>query len=109
MLRLEVETNLTGNGARRHVVRAAESGEEVVNAYSVRQIDHGEAGTPLEPVAVEDIVVTHGNVEQIARPDRGGLRSSSSVPGAGIFSRVRSVLVCRAEVDTQCRADRSAH
>ena len=64
---LEVEAQFQRFGARRHEVRAAERGEEVVQRFFVGQIDHREAQAPLVAVAVEEIVMADGQVEQIAR------------------------------------------
>ena len=68
-LALEMEAEGRGHGARRHVVRSAESGKEVVERLLVGQVDHGQAGAPLVLVAVEEIVVADGDVEQAARRD----------------------------------------
>ena len=56
-LPLEVEANLRAQRSWRHVVRAAESGEEIVNRFLVANIDGGQAETPLVTVAAEKIVV----------------------------------------------------
>ena len=65
-LRLEVETNLTGEGSRRYVVRAAERRQKVIQRYFVRQIYDRQPRTPLEPIAMEDVIVANGQVKQIA-------------------------------------------
>jgi hypothetical protein len=54
---LEVETNLAGDRTRRHVVRAAERGEEVVKRHFVGQIDDGQTGAPPVSITMEHIVV----------------------------------------------------
>lgn len=64
---LEVEADLPGKRAGRHVVRAAERGKEVVQRVLVRQIDHREADAPFVPVAVEQVVVAHREVKQVPR------------------------------------------
>src|SRR5271155_8193 len=64
MMRLEVEADLAGDGARRDVVRAAEGGEKVVERIVVREIDYLDASAPLKAVAVEDVVIAHGEIEQ---------------------------------------------
>jgi hypothetical protein len=56
---LEMETDLTRDRARGHVVGAAEGREIVVQRHLVRQIDDRHPRAPLEPVAVEHIIVAH--------------------------------------------------
>src|SRR5208282_6943215 len=58
-MRLEVEADLAGDGARRDVVRTAKSGQEVVERIVVREIYYLHASAPFETVAVEDIVFAH--------------------------------------------------
>src|SRR5271167_77401 len=64
-----MEAQLKGFGARRDVVRSAESGKEVVQRGFVRKVDHGEPQTPLVTVSVEEIVLSHAGVKQAARRD----------------------------------------
>jgi len=68
---LEVESDFCCHCARRDIVRAAESGEEVVNRGFVRHVDGRETHAPLIAVAVEEIVVTDSRVKQIARANPG--------------------------------------
>ncbi len=57
-IHLEMEPHLGSHCAGRHEVRPAKRGEKVVQRLFVRQIDHGNAQTPLVPVAVEEVVFT---------------------------------------------------
>src|ERR1700733_3936537 len=61
---LEVETNLCRHGARRNVVGSAEGGEEVVQRVLVGDVDGSQAETPFVPVAIEEVVLADGGVEQ---------------------------------------------
>lgn len=70
-LALKVEPDRRGNGSRRDIVSAAERRKEVVERFFVRQIDDRQAGAPPVLVGVEDIVVSDGGVEEIARRDTG--------------------------------------
>src|SRR6202161_601953 len=67
--RLEVEAELDGFGARGYEVRAAECGEEVVQSVFVGKVHDGEAEAPLVAIAVEEVVVADGQVEQVPRSD----------------------------------------
>ena len=64
-----MEAELDGFGARGDEVRAAEGREEVIQRFLVGQVDDGEAQAPLVAVAVEEIVVADGEIEEIARCD----------------------------------------
>ena len=66
---LEVETQFRRLRARRDVVGSAEGGEEVIQRQFVRQIDDREAEAPLVTFSTEQIVLTHGEVKEIARLD----------------------------------------
>ena len=56
-------------GSRRHVVRAAKGGQEVVERFLVCQIDDREARAPFVPIAVKQVVVPDRQVEEVARCD----------------------------------------
>ena len=64
-----MEPNGSGYGPGRNIVRTAEGRKEVIERFLVRQIDHRYSGAELVLVAVEDVVVPHANVEEIARRD----------------------------------------
>ena len=64
---------------------STKSGKEIVECHLVGQVDDREARTPPETVAVEEVVVANGKIEEITGAIRGGLWSSFSVPGAGIL------------------------
>ncbi len=67
--RLKVKPELSRQRARRYVMRATEGGQEVIQHIIVGDIDGGELKTPLVAVAVENVVVTHGDIEEISRCD----------------------------------------
>ena len=48
-------------------MRAAEGGEEVVHGVLVCYVDRCEPDAPLVAIAVEQVVVPDGDVEQVAR------------------------------------------
>ena len=60
---LKVETDLSGDGPRRHIVRAAECRKKVVERVFVRDVDDGQLRAHFVFIAVEQVVVSHVNVE----------------------------------------------
>ena len=98
------ETQLSGKGARRDVVRAAEGGEEVVERVLVGQIDDRELRAPLVPVAMEDVVVAHGEIEEAAGSDARRIVVVVFRPGSRNRDQRRAVLRRRAQ--RPCGADR---
>ena len=66
---LEVEADLRRQGSRRYVMRAAESGEEIVNRLLIADVNRSQAETPLVTVAAEKIVVADSQVKQVAGRD----------------------------------------
>src|SRR5438270_14035587 len=64
---LEVKPHLRRVAARRHVVRAAEGREKVVQRGPVGQIYRRELQAPFVAVASEKIVVPDGQIKQMAR------------------------------------------
>src|SRR5579862_6573935 len=68
---LEVETNLRGESTRGYVMGSTKSREEVIERLFVGQVDRRKSNAPLVFVPVEDVVVTHGEVKEIARSDAG--------------------------------------
>jgi len=59
-----VEPDLRCQRTRGDIVRAAEGRKEVVERIVVRQVDDGQLCTPFVPVAVEQVVMAHGHVEE---------------------------------------------
>jgi hypothetical protein len=53
-------------------VGSAEGGKEVVQHVVVRQVDHGQLRTHFVFIAVEQVVVSDGDIEEVAR--RNSLR-----------------------------------
>ena len=70
-VRLEVQGQLAGHGARRDVVRAAEGGEEVVERLFVGQIDGRDLHAPFAAIAVKEVVVADSHIEEIAGLNAG--------------------------------------
>jgi hypothetical protein len=68
---LEVESDLGRQGARRHIVRPAEGGKEVVECVFVRDVDGGELQADFVLVAMKYVVVPHRDVEKIPRCNAG--------------------------------------
>ena len=66
---LEVESNLRGQGSRRHIVRPAERGKEVVKRVLVSDVDRRELQAHLVFVSLENVVVPDGDVKQTPRRD----------------------------------------
>src|SRR5271163_3521954 len=90
--RLEVETDLRGQGARRDVVRAAEGGEKIVNRFFVADVNGGQAETPLVAVAAEKIVVAESQVEQVAGSDTRRIVVVVLSSGSGNLQELRIIL-----------------
>ena len=103
---LEVETQLHRFRSRRHIMRAAERGNEIVQRLFVRQVDDREAQAPLVTVAIEQIVLAHGNVEHVPRSD--ALRIVVVVLRSGRRNRyiLGTIVWRRAEVRAERRTDR---
>ena len=68
-LTLKVEAQLHRLRPRRHVVRAAEGGKEVVERHFVGQVDDREAQAPFVAITVEQVVVANGNIKQVSWSD----------------------------------------
>ncbi len=62
-----MKTDGRGQRARRNIMRSAERGKEIVECLFVRQIDNFQAGAPLIPVGIKQVVISQGDVEQVAR------------------------------------------
>src|SRR5277367_14242 len=63
---LKVEAYLSRQGARCDVVRAAEGGEEVIESVLVGDVDACEAEAPFVFIAIEEIVLADGEIEEAA-------------------------------------------
>ncbi len=66
---LEVKAQLPGHRPRTDEVRSAKRGEKVVERFLVGDIDDRHSRAPPKAIAVKQVVVSQGNVEQIARRD----------------------------------------
>src|SRR5438067_13864956 len=66
-----MEADVGGFGGRRHVMRAAEGREEVVERHFVGQIDHRESQADLVALwfEMEDVIVADAHVKQVTRSD----------------------------------------
>src|SRR5580658_10171900 len=103
--KLKVEPERRGYRARCNVVRAAERRKEVVKRFFVRQIDHCQAGAPLVFFGAKYIVMSHGDVEQIARRNARWVVAVVFRARRGNGHQRRTVHGSRAESG---RADRSS-
>ena len=65
----EVESHLCSERTWSHIMRSAEGREEVVKGVLVGDIDGSEPKAPFALVAMEEVVVPDGGVEQAARGD----------------------------------------
>ena len=68
-----MKTQLCGEGAGRDVVGSAEGGEEVVQGYTVGYVDGRELQAPFVFVTVEEVVVSHGNIEEMTWCNASGI------------------------------------
>src|SRR5277367_4185351 len=103
---LEVEAELHGFRPRRHVVRAAERREEVIQRGLVGDVDGRKAQAPLVPIAMEQIVVAHRDVEQIAWCDAWWILVVVLGSGRGYGYKLRPVTCCRAQIGAEGGTDR---
>ena len=78
-------------------MRSAESGQEIVEGVFVRQVDDFQASAPLVLIAMKQIVVTHGNIEETTLANAG--RVVVVILGAGRRDsyEVGTILRCGAE------------
>jgi len=67
--RLEVEANFRGEAARCYVMRAGESGEEVVERDFVGDIYGGQPQAHLVALRAEEVIVADGEIKEMARCD----------------------------------------
>lgn len=68
-MKSEMEANGARDGARRNVVGTTEGREEIVQRFLVRHIDNGQTETHFVFIAMKDVVMSDGGVEQIAGRD----------------------------------------
>ena len=68
-VRLKIQRDLRRERARRHVVRPAERGQEVIQRVIVGDVDRGQVEVHLVAVGVEEVVLADRDVEQVARSD----------------------------------------
>ena len=91
-MHLEVESDLCCQRAGRNVVRSAKRRREVVKRNPVRQIDRAELHAPLVSIAMENVVVTNGEIEQIAGRDARRIVIGVLRPGRRNRNQGRTVL-----------------
>ena len=77
-------------------MRSAERRKEVVECVLVRDIDGGEPQTPLSLVAIEEVVVADGRVEQASRRDARGVLVVVLSIGSRNADQTGSELRCQA-------------
>ena len=82
---LEVEPDGPAHRSRSHIVRSAEGRKKIVQRVFVRQVHHRQARAPLVFFAVEEVVVAHGKIEQIARCDARRIVVVVLCAGGGYF------------------------
>jgi hypothetical protein len=73
---LEVVGDFAGDGAGRYEVGAGEGGEEVVEGVFIGEVDDGERGGEGALVgffAVQEVVLTEGEIEEAARCHSRGI------------------------------------
>src|SRR5258707_1001540 len=102
--RLEVEAQLRGIRPRRHVVRAAEGGQEVIYRNFVGQVDDGEPQAPFEAIPVEQIVVADAGIKEITRSYARRIVVGILGPRRGDRQKGRTIQVCGTQ---PVRTDRS--
>ena len=66
---LEVEAQFGRIRPRRHKMRSAEGGQEIVERHFVGQVDGREPQAPLVTVAMEEVIISDAGIEQVARVD----------------------------------------
>ena len=64
-----MKTQLGRVGTWRQEVCSAEGGQKVIKRHFVRNVDRCQTKAPPVLVAAKDIVISHRNVEQVARRD----------------------------------------
>src|ERR1035437_3581027 len=99
--RLEVIRQFAGDGARADVVRPRERGEEVVERVLVADVDDGERrgeGALVGSLAVQQVVLADGQVEQVARRDAGWVVVVVLGVGSGVREQRRGKLRTQARV-----------
>ena len=70
---LKVETDLSGDSPRRHIVRAAERGKEVVECVFIRDVDDGQLRAHFVLIPAEQVIVSHTKVEKTPGRDALGV------------------------------------
>ncbi len=68
-----MEAQLNCLRARGYEVRPAERRQKVVRGRFVGQVDDRKTQTPLVPVTVEEVVIAHAGVKQVAGFDARGV------------------------------------
>jgi len=98
-----VEPNLRRQRARRHIVRPAEGRKEVIQRRLVSHVDGGKRKTPFVMIALEQVVVAHGKIEQVTR--RNTRRIPIIVLGVDRWDldKAGSELRCQAGGRQRCR------
>src|SRR5579862_2779843 len=62
----EVEAKRCGDRAWRHIMCSAECRQEVIEHVIVCQIDECDLGAPFVPLAMKQVVMTDGEVEEVS-------------------------------------------
>src|ERR1019366_8522434 len=89
---LKMESDLSRQRARRHIVRPAEGRKEVIQRQFVGHVDSGERKTPFVTFAFEHVVVAHRNIKQVARRDARRIVVGVLRPGGRYLHQIRTIL-----------------
>src|SRR5882762_2094051 len=93
---LEMESDLSCEGTRCHVVRATECGKEVVQRVLIGQIDGGKLKADLVLVPVKHVVVSDGNIEEMTCSNSLRVTIGILFPGRRYLHQSRTVQLRRA-------------
>ena len=93
---LKVKAEFRRQRTRRDIVRTAEGRKKVIECSLVRHIDPRHLQTPLEAIAIEEIVVTDRSVEQTPLLNAGGIMVIIAGARGRNPQQRRAVLRCQA-------------
>ena len=66
---LEMESDLSSEGSGSYIVRSAERRQKVIQGLLVGDVYGCELQAPLVPVPTEQVVIAHGEIEQVTGRD----------------------------------------
>ena len=100
-----MESDLSADRTRRHIMCAAKGGEEIVEHIFVGQIDHLDLGAPQISIAVKNVVMADGHVEEVSGRDARRVMVGILGAGRGYLNQGRAEL--RGETNRRQRSERS--